>query len=187
MSDTSAITVYTETEELANLLHATNKEKVAKADVAKLRGYLEKHPELWRVAGDVARLAAQRVMGELTTVPAMRESLEVGWRALQDELGYQKAPALERLLIEQVALCWLRQNIVEMKHSHATTGQHALVQGEYWDKCLSSAQRRYLRACETLARVRKLTLGTLALQVNIAAAGGQQVNVMDSSKSTSDA
>jgi hypothetical protein len=54
-----------------------------------------------------------------------------------------------------------------------------LEQGEYWEKRLSAAQRRYLRACETLARVRKLTLGTLALQVNIAAAGGQQVNMIN--------
>jgi len=39
--------------------------------------------------------------------------------------------------------------------------------------------RRYLRAIETLARVRKLARNTPALQVNIATDGGQQVNAIN--------
>ena len=51
---------------------------------------------------------------------------------------------------------------------------------------LSAAQRRFLRACESLARVRKLARTTPALQLNIAARGGQQVNVVtDQSESDS--
>ncbi len=42
---------------------------------------------------------------------------------------------------------------------------------------LTGAQRRFRRACETLARLRRLALSTPALQFNIAASGGQQVNV----------
>jgi hypothetical protein len=38
-----------------------------------------------------------------------------------------------------------------------------------------SGQRHYLRACETLVRVRRLLHATL--QVHVAAQGGQQVNV----------
>jgi hypothetical protein len=49
--------------------------------------------------------------------------------------------------------------------------------GMYWEKRLTAAQRRFTRACETLARVRKLSRNTPALQFNIAASGGQQVNV----------
>jgi hypothetical protein len=52
-------------------------------------------------------------------------------------------------------------------------GSLSLEQGTYWEKRLSSVQRRYLRACETLARVRKLAQAA-PLQVNI---GAQQVNV----------
>lgn len=40
---------------------------------------------------------------------------------------------------------------------------------------LSAAQRRFTRACETLARVRKLSRNTPTLQFNIATNGGQQV------------
>lgn len=49
--------------------------------------------------------------------------------------------------------------------------------GMYCEKRLSAAQRRFTRACETLARVRKLSRNTPALQLNIATSGGQQVNV----------
>jgi len=38
----------------------------------------------------------------------------------------------------------------------STVGQHDRASGTYWDKRLSAAQRRYLRAVETLERVRKL-------------------------------
>jgi len=47
-----------------------------------------------------------------------------------------------------------------------------LESGHFWDRRLSAAQRRHLRACETLARIRRM--GIAALQVNIAR---QQVNV----------
>ena len=42
----------------------------------------------------------------------------------------------------------------------------------WWEKRLSGAQRRYLRACETLAKIRKMQLPMV--QVNI---GQQQLNV----------
>ena len=41
----------------------------------------------------------------------------------------------------------------------------------------ASTQVRFLRAIETLARVRRLARNTPALQINIAREGGQQVNV----------
>ena len=52
------------------------------------------------------------------------------------------------------------------------SGSMSLPQGEYWEKRLTAAQRRYLRAIETLTNVRKMNLP--AIQVNI---GENQVNV----------
>jgi hypothetical protein len=45
-----------------------------------------------------------------------------------------------------------------------------------WERVLASKEARYLRAVETLARVRRL-LNLPAPQVNINLPGGQQVNV----------
>jgi hypothetical protein len=43
---------------------------------------------------------------------------------------------------------------------------------EFWEHRLSMAQKRYLTACETLAKIRKMAVP--ALQLNI---GDKQINV----------
>jgi hypothetical protein len=77
----------------------------------------------------------------------------------------------------QAALCWLKLNLVELSYSNTMKQSITLTLAIYWEKKLSAAQRRFTRACETLARVRKLSSNVPALQLNIAASGGQQVNV----------
>lgn len=79
---------------------------------------------------------------------------------------------LERLLVQQVVLTWLKLGHTEWHHEHILVNGHMTIQvADFWERRLSAAQRRYLRACETLARVRRL--GLPMLQVNI---GAQQVN-----------
>ena len=48
---------------------------------------------------------------------------------------------------------------------------------EFWEKKLNVAQRRFLRASETLEKIRKMSAKNPTLQVNIATQSGQQVNV----------
>ena len=92
-------------------------------------------------------------------------------------MGWEVAPPLERLLIEHVALCWLRVQCVEQRYAQIMAKSITLEQGRYWESRLSASQRRYLRATETLARVRKLRLPPV--QVNI---GEKQVNVVGGSE-----
>jgi len=84
---------------------------------------------------------------------------------------------LEQLLIQHAALCWLKLNLVELNYASVMKQSITLTLGAYWEKRLTAAQKRFARACETLTRVRKLSRNTPALQFNIAADGGQQVNV----------
>ena len=66
------------------------------------------------------------------------------------------------------------------RHSHPVRWCPPAVHGRsfdassHWERKLSTVQRPYLRAIETLARVRKL-MGVPMVQINIAAEGGQQV------------
>lgn len=159
------------------LVENIDKQHPAPADLRALRDMLAGHPELWRVAGDLACAAARNLLRNLNAGPLITESLKRGWTAMRDELGYQLAPPLERLLIEQVVLCWLHLYLVDMEYTRATRQPVTLTHADHWERRLSAAQRRYLRACETLARIRKLARSTPALQVNIAAHGGQQVNL----------
>ena len=77
------------------------------------------------------------------------------------------------LLIEEVATCWLHRYQTQLVADRVLGQGGSFKQMEHWDRRAEAAQRRYLRALESLARVRKLA-GRGALQINIA---GQQVNV----------
>jgi hypothetical protein len=159
------------------LVKNIDQEDPTPADVRALRDVLAGHPELWRIAGDLACAAARNLVHKLDAGPIITESLKRGWTAMQDDLGYPLAPPLERLLIEQVVLCWLHLHLVDLEYTHATRQPATLTAADHWERRMSAAQRRYLRACQALARIRKLARTTPALQVNIAAHGGQQVNL----------
>ena len=107
---------------------------------------------------------------------ATRKCWELRLQSLRADLGFDSASALERLLIQQVTLCWLNLNVTEYRHSKTIKDSFTLTLGIYWEKRLTAAQRRFTRACESLARVRRLTR-SVPIQVNIAAKGGKQINL----------
>jgi hypothetical protein len=161
------------------LVKNIDQENPTPADLRALRAMLDRHPQLWRVAGDLAYASVLNILAKLDAGPLVTESLKHSWVAMKDELGYQSAPPLERLLMEQVVLCWLHLHIIQLEYTTVMNEPIPAASAGHWEKRLSAAQRRYLRACETLARIRKLARTTPALQLNIATHGGQQVNLFD--------
>jgi hypothetical protein len=97
---------------------------------------------------------------------------------VKEDLGYSVAPPLERLLIEQVVLCSLHMYLVAGEYGLVVEPSIPQSSIDHWERRLSAVQHRYLRACESLARIRKLARTTPALQVNIATHGGQQLNLL---------
>ncbi len=75
---------------------------------------------------------------------------------LRRSLGEPDVSPMERLLIDQVVICYLRMNLTEQYYENAMTDGCSLAARSYWERKLSTVQRRYLRSIETLARVRKL-------------------------------
>ena len=61
------------------------------------------------------------------------------------------------MLIQHAALCWLRFGLLELEVTAHTKGSHTLTAGAYWDRRLTGAQRRFMRAVETLEKVRALS------------------------------
>ena len=97
---------------------------------------------------------------------------------LGQTLGYADAPALEQLLIDHILTVQLRLIYVENSYNQRVINQSITFKtAEYWDNLLTTTQARFLRAIESLARVRRLARNTPALQINIANEGGKQVNV----------
>ena len=90
-------------------------------------------------------------------------------------MDYDNAPELVKGLIENVLNTWLRLQWVEVHQANDMQERYTNKDMIFWEQRHSASMRRYLQACETLARVRRITLQTL--QVNIAQPGSQQVNV----------
>jgi hypothetical protein len=147
------------------LVERTNTESPAAADLVELRRVLDTKPHLWRWAGNVARRAAETIMHTYSYHSALElESTKRVVEAMRAELGYEEASVLERVLIDQVLTSWLHVNLLEMLHCEKLTAQHNAEAGIYWDRRLTMAHRRFTRACDSLARVRKLVRSTPAAQ-----------------------
>lgn len=168
-------------EQFRDFLAKANKENPRVSDVTALSDFLHNHKgmELWKAAMGMGALAEHTALNNLVgnRNRGTRQCWELRLQSLRADLGFESASALERLLIQQVTLCWLNLNLVECRHSNLMHESIALTLGIYWEKRLTAAQRRFMRACESLARVRKLSRNTPALQFNIATKGGQQVNL----------
>lgn len=97
---------------------------------------------------------------------------------LKEDLGYAAAPPLERLLVDHLLTVRVQLIHAERVYTSKVTGKSlSLQEAAYWESFLTTSHNRFLRAVEALARVRRLSRNTPALQINIAQEGGKQVNV----------
>jgi hypothetical protein len=86
--------------------------------------------------------------------------------------GLNPSP-LESLLID-VILCSYQDHFeFQLLYKQKTAKGFQLKDMEQWERILTAKESRYIRAIESLARVRRM----LNLQININMPGGQQVNV----------
>lgn len=164
-----------ETTEVMALIKRCNNGKVKPDDLQAIRKYLKEVDGLWKMGGDLAQMARSRIIKEAAPDNQLVvESIEIGLEKLKADLGYSTSPRLEKMLIEEICYCWMAHNLTSRRYAAVVTdGQTTLTQGDYWERTMTTSQKRYLRALETLARVRKMLP---PVQINIAAAGGQQVN-----------
>jgi len=152
-----------------------DREKPDPKDLANLHAVLRAEPTLARVLFDLSATNTERVISALGGGDALvREALSVTVESMRDALGYQEAPALERGLIERVVTCWLRVEQAERGYTGLLNQTEVVIaHADWWERRMTAAHGRYLRAVESLARVRRLTRPS-ALQINV---GDRQVNV----------
>lgn len=152
------IEVKAPTGELGKLLIATDMEKPTKADKEKLHDYIAEHgrAELAKI-GDISELASDQIILRMFS-NNYGFTLAVGAHVLKikTELGYDSASALERLLIDNIALCWLRQHDTELRYEMLLKDNPTITQADHWQRRLTLTQHRYIRAVESLAKVRRL-------------------------------
>ena len=145
-----------------------------KSVLPRVREVLDEFPDLVSDAGDLTLIAKGGMLDMLSDRNVLvREAEERYLACMVEEIAGPQPSPIERLLAEQIGICWLHVRHVEIKYAHLKS--YTLSEAEYYQRCLDRSQKRYLRAIKTLAQIRKL--GLPALQVNIAAEGGKQVNV----------
>ena len=143
-----------EQEQLCSLL--AQAEQGDPAALPAVRQALDRHPELWQRYGDLALHARQAWVDRAAGANLlMRECIDRKLDALRAELVGPEASPLERLLAEQIVLCWLQS-----AYADATVAQvpreEALATLKLKMQRQESAQRRLLAATKQLALVRKL-------------------------------
>ena len=101
------------------LLDKTNKEHPTPKDIKALSELLSgnRKLELWRDVVSAGHLAELMVIDNARATAAVKECWKQRLQALKKDLGYDGAPMLEQLLIQQAALCWLKLNLLELSYS----------------------------------------------------------------------
>ncbi len=160
--------------DLYDVLAPTQKEKPTKEAIQAVRRYWRDHPEAWREVGDMAKHAREVFIEDKFRVSAgFSETVRAAVAGVMHDLGYETAPPIERMVIEEIGLSWLHHYVSQWELT-ASSGV-TMRQQEMWERRNVQLQRRYLRALETLARIRRMKLP--AVQVNI---GQNQVNIAGS-------
>jgi hypothetical protein len=139
---------------------------------------LDAMPQLAVTFGDMPEQARRALLTGYEAV-GIKEAIDRRMHQLATALGADQATALERLLIDDILICWLDlyQFQAALARQHETRVH--LAQQAAAEPILAAKHRRYLHAIEALARVRRLL--KLTVQVNVAFDGAQQVNVQQPS------
>ncbi len=171
--------------QLVDLLGRIHTDHPVPQDLRALKGLLARNPRLWLDLGTEADLAVTGVLDAAATSPGTRLVLEAMHRQYKRELGWEEATPLERALMEVVAIAWLRLCLLIHRHAEAT--KNATPAGELllWEKVISGAQRRFLQACESLARVRRMGLPSVSVsysetRVEVSTDGGPTIDARPS-------
>lgn len=167
------------------LLAAINQPNPSEADKQALRELFRERPELWQHTADLAaKTEDQIILNGCSNSYGAQQAFRKKLAAMRDNLGWATASEIEKILIEQVCLNWLRLNLLESLHLSKTTENHNIETGLYWDKRLTAAQRRYLRVCESLAKVRKLTAEAESREQQARNKRGKSMTIADQVRKT---
>jgi hypothetical protein len=129
-----------------------------------LRRVLDEEPRIARfvdLARDVERSLVEKISGnDMFTQEAIPHNLE----AMRKEIAGENPSPLERLLAERITVCWLELQYFEALYAQ-NMGDMTLAQGDYHQRRIDKAHRRYLSSIKALAQIRKLGP---AVQINVA-------------------
>jgi hypothetical protein len=137
------------------------KELVARANTGDresleaLRLFLDDHPEIQETVGDLTRTAEASWLDLLVSDDTLgRESVRRQLEKLKSDLAGTHAAGLEKLLVDEIGVCFLANRHAEIMAAGPAGG--SLAQAAFRLRRADSAQRRFLSSIKTLATLRAL-------------------------------
>jgi hypothetical protein len=149
-----AIDIRVDRKEAEAILRRVNRKDPASKDMESFRALIVEKPRTYTDLGATFLDARQVYLNTLNGIE--RECIKLRLEEIEKELSAPGDGAMEGLLIDHVVLCWLRLMMVERQYTVAMDQSISLTLGLFWEKRLGAAQKRFIRATENLARVRKL-------------------------------
>jgi len=146
--------------------------KPAKEDLQTIRKFLIDYPEFCRAVFSMTEATQQQIIKNWVNDEVAKTAVEEHVVYVRDEMGYHDAPVMEKMLIDNIVTAWLRVQWLDYLVAAKMAGEFRIPAMEFWQKSLATAQRSYLSACETLAKVRKMRLPNIQLNI-----GDKQINV----------
>lgn len=165
-------------EKLLELTNKVDKNNPTPSDIQALKNWIKENPEIFQQFRVLSNSLHARLIDKIQHSRGSRIVLRGEIEFMAMNLCWEDCAPLEQLIIDNIMSSWLWQKWVEIRHSQLLEENEVNIkEWKFWDERLSAAQRRFLRSCETFARIRKLAKYSPSLQVNIASDKGQQVNI----------
>lgn len=160
---------------LKEFVELRRKAEVAKPqpeDIRALREFIEFKPGLWHALSDLAHVARRSLIDGSFPL-ATQFSIEFEIDDLKREYDYEHVPRLERMLIDQIIISWLQLQKTQLNYEMLMRREDSSPYGERdWGHLVNLAHSRYLRALESIARVRKLRGAEEPVQTDLALDAG---------------
>jgi len=132
-------------------------------DILELQQLLVAYPDLWKFAGNLDENNRRLIVESTIDQASVRESVLYGAEQLRRALTQSTDTALEHLAIEQCVTAHILHHMLQARYLRIQAQGTGIENSIHWEKRLTESQRRYLRALESLARLRRLRLPLLQI------------------------
>jgi hypothetical protein len=141
--------------QLAILIERANRGKKNGPEVEELRKFMDAHPDIANKHCVVAYSVRLSLMRKVSKEPGNFELFEREYELRRDQLGWKGASPIEQLMIERILLCWVRLLWTEHYNGSFMQPSVPMRESEYADKMFTRAYNRYMKAIESLAKLRQ--------------------------------
>jgi hypothetical protein len=150
-----------EASEINALIKRTDCADPAKKDIIALKTILDEKPYLVEFFGNQQKQIFLTIFDwQFKDSHTLKEATGRQVKQMKQDFGYDNSTITEKMLIDEILIRWLRLQYTERLHHEKLRFSQTIEAGNYYEKMLSTAQARFLKAVTTLTKVRKMIAQT---------------------------